>query len=128
MFLKKLYGRRLGLYFLPKPLQDEIYAVVRRIIDIHLLERLVFRLHNLGLRAFGRMFLLYRAERALLGTDRHILVHETYGFGAAQRIYIKRGYIPDGSGIWYRDKLCVPYEDAYLIDDELVLYLSKKLK
>ena len=50
------------------------------------------------------------------------------GFGAAQRIYIKRGYIPDGSGIWYRDKPCVPYEDAYPIDDELVLYLSKKLK
>lgn len=50
------------------------------------------------------------------------------GFGAAQRIYIKRSYIPDGSGIWYRDKPCVPYEDAYPIDDELVLYLSKKLK
>lgn len=21
-------------------------------------------------------------------------------------MYVKRGYIPDGSGVWYRDKVC----------------------
>ena len=26
------------------------------------------------------------------------------GYGAAQRIYSKRGYIPDGSGVWYKGK------------------------
>lgn len=47
-------------------------------------------------------------------------------YGAAQRMYVKRGYIPDGSGVWYGDKPAVPYE-LYRNDDDLNLYLSKKL-
>ena len=31
------------------------------------------------------------------------------GYGSAQRMYIKRGYIPDGSGVWYRNQICTPY-------------------
>lgn len=27
-----------------------------------------------------------------------------YGYGAAQRMYVKRGYIPDGSGVWFNGK------------------------
>ena len=49
------------------------------------------------------------------------------GYGAAQRMYVKRGYIPDGSGAWYRGKNCTPYDTVYTNDDDLVLYLSKKL-
>lgn len=48
------------------------------------------------------------------------------GYGSAQRMYVKRGYIPDGSGVWYQDKICPPYEEC-VNDDDLVLYLSKKL-
>lgn len=49
------------------------------------------------------------------------------GYGSAQRMYIKRGYIPDGSGIWYRDRTCTPYSQC-CNDDDLILYLSKVLK
>lgn len=49
------------------------------------------------------------------------------GYGSAQRMYVKRGYIPDGHGVWYRDKVCEQYADC-CNDDDLVLYLSKKLK
>ncbi|MBP0956859.1 MAG: GNAT family N-acetyltransferase [Oscillospiraceae bacterium] len=49
------------------------------------------------------------------------------GYGSAQRMYVKRGYIPDGSGVWYQDKVCTPYDTIYTNDDDLVLYLSKKL-
>ncbi|MGN1107398.1 MAG: GNAT family N-acetyltransferase [Huintestinicola sp.] len=49
------------------------------------------------------------------------------GYGSAQRMYVKRGYIPDGSGVWYKDKVCTPYDTIYTNDDDLVLYLSKKL-
>ena len=45
----------------------------------------------------------------------------------AQRMYVKRGYIPDGSGVWYHDMQCIQYETVCTIDDDLVLYLSKKL-
>ena len=49
-------------------------------------------------------------------------------YGAAQRIYARRGYIPDGSGVWYRDQPCVQYETVCTVDDDLVLYLSKDLR
>ena len=49
-------------------------------------------------------------------------------YGSAQRMYAKRGYIPDGSGVWYRDKPCVQYETVCTVDDDLVLYLSKRLR
>ncbi len=48
------------------------------------------------------------------------------GYGSAQRMYVKRGYIPDGSGVWYRDEVCPQYTDC-CNDDDLVLYLSKEL-
>lgn len=48
------------------------------------------------------------------------------GYGAAQRMYVKRGYIPDGSGVWYGESVCPKYEDC-CNDDDLVLFFSKKL-
>ena len=47
-------------------------------------------------------------------------------YGTAQRMYVKRGYIPDGSGIWHQNKNLPPYAECRN-DDDLVLYLSKKL-
>lgn len=49
-------------------------------------------------------------------------------YGAAQRIYVRRGYVPDGSGVWYRDVQCVQYETVCTVDDDLVLYMSKDLR
>lgn len=49
------------------------------------------------------------------------------GYGRAQRIYVKRGYMPDGTGVWYSDKKAESYK-PYPIDDDLVLYMSKRLK
>jgi len=48
------------------------------------------------------------------------------GYGSAQRMYVKRGYIPDGSGLWYCAKQLKPYEDCRN-DDDLNLYFSKRL-
>ena len=61
------------------------------------------------------------ADTVYLGVGLHS------GYGRAQRMYVKRGYIPDGSGVWYGDHVCEPYA-ACENDDDLVLYLSKKLK
>lgn len=49
-------------------------------------------------------------------------------YGTAQRMYAKRGYVPDGSGVWYQGRQCVQYETVCTIDDDLVLFLSKKLR
>jgi ribosomal protein S18 acetylase RimI-like enzyme len=48
------------------------------------------------------------------------------GYGTAQRMYVKRGYIPDGSGVWYKDKPLEPY-GLCKNDDELILYFVKKM-
>lgn len=48
------------------------------------------------------------------------------GYGAAQRMYVKRGFIPDGSGVWYGGTVCPQYENC-CNDDDLVLFFSKKL-
>ncbi len=49
-------------------------------------------------------------------------------YGAAQRMYVKRGYIPDGSGVWYQGRQCVQYETVCTVDDDLLLFFSKKLR
>jgi len=50
-------------------------------------------------------FLMEEAEnRVKLFSDKVTLgVGLHSGYGPAQRLYIKRGYIPDGSGVWYRN-------------------------
>ncbi|MBQ8347484.1 MAG: GNAT family N-acetyltransferase [Alphaproteobacteria bacterium] len=47
-------------------------------------------------------------------------------YGAAQRLYVKRGFIPDGTGLWWKGKPLEPYADLKN-DDEAALYMSKKL-
>lgn len=51
-----------------------------------------------------------------------------YGdYGAAQRMYVRRGYIPDGCGITYQDAYVTPGQ-SYPVDDDLVLGLVKQLR
>ena len=60
------------------------------------------------------------SDKVTLGVGLHS------GYGPAQRLYIKRGYIPDGSGVWYQNYR--PAMDATCEDiGDLVLYLSKDL-
>jgi GNAT superfamily N-acetyltransferase len=49
------------------------------------------------------------------------------GYNAAQRLYGRRGYIPDGHGVTYRD--CYIDEGSHvLLDDYLVLHFTKQLR
>lgn len=47
-------------------------------------------------------------------------------YGAAQRIYCRRGYIPDGNGIIYNNQIIVP-GSMVCVDDDLNLYFTKEL-
>lgn len=90
------------------------------IIDIGVLEKY----RNLGignkLMNVAEMIAAKYSNTVYLGVGLH------QGYGAAQRMYVKRGYIPDGSGVWYGNTICPPYSDC-CNDDDLVLYLSKTL-
>ena len=59
------------------------------------------------------------SDKVTLGVGLHS------GYGPAQRLYIKRGYIPDGTGVWYRNQ---PLEmnATSQNNDDLVLYLVKE--
>lgn len=48
-------------------------------------------------------------------------------YGAAQRMYVLRGYVPDGRGIAYQDLYVEPGQ-SYPVDDDLVLGLVKRLR
>ncbi|MEK3877573.1 GNAT family N-acetyltransferase [Paenibacillus sp. FSL M7-0420] len=45
-------------------------------------------------------------------------------YGTAQRLYIKRGYVPDGRGLMYDNLPAVPGSQVR-VDDDLTLYLTK---
>jgi len=50
----------------------------------------------------------------------------TADYGSAQRMYVKRGYIPDGRGLTAGD-VPVDYGKQVLVDDDLCLWFTKEL-
>lgn len=48
-------------------------------------------------------------------------------FGSAQRLYAKRGYIPDGKGCYYEEEVC-GIDAQCRNSDELTLCLAKRLR
>jgi GNAT superfamily N-acetyltransferase len=48
-------------------------------------------------------------------------------YGNAQRLYVRRGYIPDGNGITFKEKAVV-HGQKVTVDDDLVLWFIKGVK
>jgi GNAT superfamily N-acetyltransferase len=61
-----------------------------------------------------------RASHVAIGVGLHP------GYNAAQRLYVLRGYVPDGLGVTYDDR-CVEEGETVRFDDLLVLHLMKAL-
>jgi GNAT superfamily N-acetyltransferase len=72
--------------------------------------------------------LLDRAEEEISGRSSvaGIGVGLHPGYNQAQRLYAKRGYVPDGRGVTYRDRY-VEEGASVVLDDDLVLHLTKCL-
>ena len=78
-------------------------------------------------RGVGRSLLSVAEARVMNETNILTLgVGLHSGYGVAQRLYVKMGYCPDGSGVWYNDKLLKQGESC-TNGDNLVLYLMKQL-
>lgn len=82
------------------------------------------------LRRRGIGTALMDAAEALVG-DRTDTVGIGVGlypdYGPAQRLYVLRGYVPDGRGVTWRNRQVVP-ADTVTVDDELVLHFTRKLR
>lgn len=50
----------------------------------------------------------------------------TADYGAAQRLYVGRNYMPDGRGLAWRNA-AVNYRQQIIVDDDLVLYFVKSI-
>ena len=90
------------------------------ISDFNVMEK--YRRNGLGnqLLAAAEDAAAQRASSVTLGVGLHA------GYGPAQRLYVKRGYVPDGSGVWYQDRRLAPYTPC-MNNDSLAIYLSKDL-
>ena len=72
--------------------------------------------------------LMEKAEReiAQVSSIAGIGVGMDADYGAAQQMYVLRGYVPDGRGLHYRDHH-IKYGEEITVDDSLALYFTKKL-
>lgn len=51
----------------------------------------------------------------------------TADYGPAQRLYVLRGYVPNGLGLYWKNHP-TKYGEEVRVDDDLALYLTKELK
>lgn len=98
------------------PFQDQNIPVI---VDFNVLEK--YQRLGVGSAIFDAIEEEVKkySKKICLGVGLHS------GYGAAQRLYIKRGYIPDGSGVWFENRPLKPYAEC-VNNDDLVLYLSKE--
>jgi ribosomal protein S18 acetylase RimI-like enzyme len=79
-------------------------------------------------RGYGRAMISYCEDLVRVRGYRQIGIGVglTPSYGAAQRLYVKMGYVPDGFGVTY-DRQIVRAGEFRPIDDEMSLMMVKKL-
>ena len=94
---------------------------IPEIVDFNVLPK--FRRMGIGTQ------LMDKAEReiAKVSPVAGIGVGMSADYGAAQRLYVLRGYVPDGLGLHWRNRH-VQFGDEVKVDDDLGLYFTKELK
>ncbi|PKN90605.1 MAG: GNAT family N-acetyltransferase [Chloroflexi bacterium HGW-Chloroflexi-6] len=95
-------------------------ANIPEIVDFNVLPR--FRRQGIGAA------LMDAAENRIARVSPRvgIGVGMTADYGSAQRMYVRRGYIPDGRGLFSGGKP-VQYGQPVPVDDDLVLFFTKLL-
>jgi GNAT superfamily N-acetyltransferase len=96
-------------------------ANIPEITDFNVLPK--FRRQGIGTQ------LIDQAEKviAVVSPTAGIGVGLTPHYGAAQRLYVLRGYVPNGLGVYFREHP-IHYGEEIKVGDDLVLYLTKELR
>jgi GNAT superfamily N-acetyltransferase len=82
----------------------------------------VFRGQGIGSRLMDEAEQIVAQHSTVVG----ICVGLYADYGAAQRLYVKRGYIPDGNGLVSHDRFVKPGEQV-TVDDDLIICFTKQL-
>lgn len=96
-------------------------ANIPEIVDFNVLPE--FRRQHIGTALMD----IAESEIAQVSRIAGIGVGMTADYGAAQRMYVLRGYIPDGRGLHHKDRPLL-YGEQVTIDDDLALFFTKELK
>lgn len=94
---------------------------IPEIVDFNVLPK--FRRQGIGTQLMNQA----ESEIVAVSSIAGIGVGMDSDYGAAQRLYVLRGYVPDGRGLHYRDRP-VRYGQQITVDDDLAIYLTKELK
>jgi ribosomal protein S18 acetylase RimI-like enzyme len=93
---------------------------IPEISDLNVLPQ--YRRQGIGSRLLDAV----EAEAARRSTQVGLGVGLSANYGAAQRLYVRRGYVPDGRGITY-EYAPVEYGTSVRIDDDATLMLVRTL-
>ena len=94
---------------------------IPEIVDFNVLPQ--FRRQGIGTQLMDKA----ESEIAKVSSIAGIGVGMTPDYGAAQKLYVLRGYVPDGRGLHYKGHY-IKYGEEITVDDNLALHLTKELK
>lgn len=96
-------------------------ARIPEIVDFNVLPK--YRRQGIGTQLMDKA----ESEIVKVSLVAGIGVGLTPDYGAAQRLYVLRGYVPDGHGLHFRGDY-IKYGQEITADDSMALYLTKELK
>ena len=98
---------------------------IPEIMDLNVLPH--FRKMGIGSMLLDTAEKQAATKSKIIGIGVGLYAGEDGGYGPAQRLYVKHGYIPDGKGVTYNYEPTIP-GNSYALDDDLVLWFTKKLR
>jgi GNAT superfamily N-acetyltransferase len=96
-------------------------AEIPEIVDFNVLPK--FRRQGIGTALMDKA----EGEIAKVSRVAGIGVGMNADYGPAQRLYVLRGYIPDGRGLHHKDHFA-KHGEQIIVDDDLALFFTKELK
>lgn len=97
---------------------------IPEIMDLNVLPH--FRNKGIATKLLLSAEAIAKEKSAVVGLGVGLYAGPDGGYGAAQRLYVKMGYVPDGKGVTYCYKYPSP-GDTVVLDDDLVLWFVKSL-
>ena len=91
------------------------------IIDMRVLEK--YQKHGIG----NRLMLVAEDISKKYADTVYLGVGVNSNYGSAFRLYVKHGFVPDGTGLWRNDEHLENYTDIKY-DDDVIIYMSKKFQ
>ena len=96
------------------------YSTCPEIQDLNVLPHFRRRGVATALMDKAEALIAERSENVAIGVGLHP------GYNAAQRLYVLRGYVPDGKGVTWHGKY-IEEGQKLIADDDLVLHFTKTL-